>query len=92
MAELMTISGMVLSSMPMGEYDRRIVLLTPDRGKISGFARGARRPGNLMMAASQPFVYADFFAFFSLSFAERLAKAFFIPAMLNSFSPIIPFW
>lgn len=63
MAELMTISGMVLSSMPMGEYDRRIVLLTPDRGKISGFARGARRPGNLMMAASQPFVYADFSAF-----------------------------
>ena len=63
MAELMTISGMVLSSMPMGEYDRRIVLLTPDRGKISGFARGARRPGNAMMAASQPFVYADFSAF-----------------------------
>lgn len=63
MAELITISGMVLSSMPMGEYDRRIVLLTPDRGRISGFARGARRPGNLMMAASQPFVYADFSAF-----------------------------
>ena len=63
MSEPVKVSGMVLSTMPMGEFDRRVVLLTTDRGKINGFARGARRPGNSMMAASQPFVYGDFMVY-----------------------------
>lgn len=60
MPEAVKVTGMVLSTMPIGEYDRRIVLLTSDRGKINGFVRGARRPGNNMMAASQPFVFGEF--------------------------------
>ena len=51
---------MVLTSAPAGEYDRRIEILTRERGRISGFARGARRPGNTVMAAAQPFVFGTF--------------------------------
>ena len=48
-------SGMVIRSDAYSEYDRRVVLLTKDHGKITAFAKGARRQNNKLMAATDLF-------------------------------------
>lgn len=58
--DVLDLTALVLSGMPVGEYDRRVVLLTRERGRIACFARGARRPGNPLMAPSLAFCFGAY--------------------------------
>ena len=60
MSEMVSLTGIVLSCIPVAEYDNRIVILTSERGKICAFAKGARRMKNSLLGLTRPFLMARF--------------------------------
>lgn len=60
MQDFIEVTGMVLKAVPVLEVDKRITILTKERGKVSAFARGAKKPGSRFMAATNPFSYGKF--------------------------------
>lgn len=60
MEDTIEVTGVVSFSAPAGEYDRRLVLLTRELGRITVFAGGARRPTCPYIAACRAFTFARF--------------------------------
>ncbi len=60
MKEELWVTGIVLSIADAGEYNKRVVILTKERGKIGAFVRGARKQGNSLLAECSPFSFGKF--------------------------------
>ena len=55
-----TLDGLVIREMAWGENDKRIVLLTADRGRVSVLAKGARSMRSKYMNTTQLFTYGNY--------------------------------
>ncbi len=60
MNDLVVTPGMVLKGFDYQEYDKRLIVLTADIGKVTVFARGVRRQNSRFVGMTDPFSYGEF--------------------------------
>ena len=61
------IKGIVLAENNMGDYDKMLTILTPNFGKISCAAKGARRPKSALLAGTQLFCFGEYLVYHGTS-------------------------
>lgn len=54
------IKGVVIAENNMGDYDKMLTILTPNFGKISCVAKGARRSQSALLAGTQLFCFGEY--------------------------------
>ena len=57
------ISGIIVAENNMGDYDKMLTMLTPNYGKISCVAKGARRPKSALLAGTQLFCFGEYLVY-----------------------------
>ncbi len=60
MEDIITVRGIVLKHSPSGDYDWVATIFTAQRGKITAFARSARKPGGKLSGCVEPFCFGTF--------------------------------
>ncbi|MBO4591894.1 MAG: DNA repair protein RecO [Eubacterium sp.] len=60
MVDSISVKGIVLDTSLLKEYDKRLVILTAELGRITVFANGARKKNSPLTAVSQKFVMGTF--------------------------------
>ena len=56
---LETLKGVILRETPIGDYDKMMTVLTAEHGKISVFAKGAKRLKSPVFTATQLYSYSE---------------------------------
>lgn len=54
------LNGIIIAENNMGDYDKMLTMLTPNYGKISCVAKGARRPQSALLAGTQLFCFGEY--------------------------------
>lgn len=54
------VNGIIIAENNMGDYDKMLTMLTPNYGKISCVAKGARRPQSALLAGTQLFCFGEY--------------------------------
>lgn len=52
--------GIIISESNTGDFDKMLTMITPDLGKISCAAKGARRPKSALMAGTQLLTFGEY--------------------------------
>lgn len=60
MGDTIIVTGLILTALPLKEYDRRVELLTKEKGRISAFAQGARKGTSALSACTTPFTFGEY--------------------------------
>ena len=60
MQDFVSVRGIVLKHTPSGDYDWVATIFTADRGKITAFAKGARKPSGRLSGCVEPFCFGTF--------------------------------
>ena len=60
MQDFVSVRGIVLKHTPSGDYDWVATIFTADRGKITAFAKGARKPSGRLSGTVEPFCFGTF--------------------------------
>ena len=57
------VNGVVIAENNMGDFDKMLTILTPNLGKISCSAKGARRPKSQLMSGTQLMCFGEYMLF-----------------------------
>lgn len=63
MAKNLKVNGIIIAESNSGDSDKMLTMLTPNLGKISCTAKGARRTKSQLLSATQVFTFGEYMLF-----------------------------